>query len=62
MNETKSPLLSKTLWTNLVLALTAMFIPTVNGWIVSNPNPMIMIWTGINFVLRLVTKKPIAIE
>lgn len=62
MEESKSPLLSKTLWTNLIFALSALFIPAVKEWISANPDVMAIAWSGINMVIRLVTKQKIGLS
>jgi len=58
----KSPLLSKTLWTNLILGITAMFVPVVNEYVLSNPEAVVLIFSLINMVLRLVTKSKISLS
>lgn len=60
--DAKSPLLSKTLWVNLVLALSAIFVPSVGAFIQAHPDVTAVVFAGINMVLRLVTKKPIEIS
>ncbi len=57
--ETKKPWFSKTLWTNVVVALAAVFAPGVKEWISANPETLVMIWAGLNAVLRFVTKDKI---
>jgi len=51
----KSPLLSKTLWTNALLALFAFF-PVVNTWVAANPTVMMIAFSVVNIALRLITK------
>lgn len=58
----KKPWQSKTLWMNLIGAIAALFIPSVADFIASNPEVVALIWSGINFVLRLVTKDQIQIK
>jgi len=53
--QQKSVFLSKTLWFNLIIAVTA-FIPGVGAWIVAHPEAMTLFFTGVNVVLRLITK------
>jgi hypothetical protein len=60
--ETKSPLLSKTLWLNFVLAICALFWPAAGQFVSSHPEITMVLVTGVNFVLRLVTKKPIEVS
>jgi len=56
-SETKKPWQSKTLWVNLLLAALAFF-PQVSV----SPEIVGVVFTVANFILRLVTKKPISIE
>lgn len=56
----KKPWLSKTLWTNLLLALFAFF-PGVDAWISSNPSAIVMGFSVINIILRLVTKDKVGL-
>ena len=58
---TKKPWFSKTLWTNLVLAVVA-FLPGVGDWFSANPTVLPLVFTGANIVLRLVTKDKIGLE
>lgn len=59
MEESKKPWQSKTLITNLVVALGALFAPGVSDWISANPETMVMVWAALNTVLRFVTKKEV---
>lgn len=59
--ETKKPWLSKTIWTNLVLAVSP-FIPGVQEWIAANPTALVMLFSVVNIVLRLVTKDKIGLN
>lgn len=58
MNIVKNPLLSKTLWTNLVMAVAA-FIPGVHEWIAGNPIAFTVVFSVVNMALRAVTKDPL---
>lgn len=58
----KKPWLSKTIWFNLLVALSAMIFPSVNDWLVNNPSLFASIWSALNIVLRFVTKDSIALE
>jgi hypothetical protein len=49
---------SKTIWTNLIMAVAA-FIPSVNAWIVANPTMIALAFVIINLILRAVTKSAI---
>lgn len=62
MNETKPVLYSKTLWLNLVLALTAIFVPSVNQWVQTHPDAMALIFTGANALMRLVSKDKLSLN
>lgn len=57
----KKPWLSKTLWTNLLLALVA-FIPTVGEFVGKNPQVVLFFFGAVNMVLRLVTKDKVSLE
>lgn len=57
----KKPWLSKTLWTNLLLALVA-FIPSVGEWVGNNPQVVLFFFGAVNMVLRLVTKDKVSLE
>jgi len=53
--ETKPVYLSKTLWVNLILAGTAFFGPAAE-YLRSHPDVLTMLFTGVNIVLRFLTK------
>lgn len=60
MNEVKSPLMSKTIWINLMMAMAAVLS---NWWpelaeVMSEAN-LVMIFSVVNIVLRAVTKSSI---
>lgn len=55
---TKSPLQSKTLWINLIVAIAA-FIPQVSEYIASHPEVLTIAFAVVNVVLRLLTKDKI---
>ena len=59
MENTKNPLLSKTNWLALLMALVA-FIPSVSAWISANPTMFANIVAGIFVVLRFVSKDKLA--
>lgn len=58
----KAPWQSKTLWLNLVMAISALFIPAVGTWISAHPEALVLIWSGVNIVLRFVTKDKVQID
>lgn len=51
----KKPWLSKTLWTNLIVAATA-FYPPASGWIAAHVELFSLGWGALNMILRMVTK------
>jgi len=57
----KIPLLSKTLWVNLILAVTALVYPPANEYVSAHPELVMLVVSGLNIVLRLVTKEAIQI-
>lgn len=56
MEEPKKMWKSKTAWTNLIIAATAMFAPGVSEWISANPVAVVSLWAGVNIGLRAITK------
>lgn len=60
--ETKSPLLSKTLWINFIVAGLAIFVPSVAAQITANPELAIGAFAVINVLLRLVTKSKVQLS
>lgn len=62
MEKTKKPLYSRTLWVNLIMAVSALFIPGVGSWMSGNIETVTIIFTGINMLLRLVTKNKISLN
>jgi hypothetical protein len=59
--ESKSPILSKTLWSALIVAASA-FVPSVHDFIVSQPESYAVV-LGILFgALRLISKGKIAVS
>lgn len=55
-NQKKKPWLSKTLWTNFLLATAALTVPSIQEWIKSHPEAMSAAFAGINMLLRWLTK------
>lgn len=51
---------SKTIWVNIIMAITAFF-PPVQAYLVAHPDIFTMIFVGVNMVLRLITKDGIQI-
>lgn len=54
----KKPWQSKTIWLNIILALTAL-IPSVHDFIVARPELLALFFAGVNMILRLVSKDKI---
>ena len=59
--ETKNPLQSKTVWVNAIMAIAAFF-PAIQSALQSNPTILIIAFSVINIILRLITKKEITIS
>jgi len=57
--EVKKPILSKTLWVNLLVAALALFFPLGRDFIASNPSLVVSGMGVVNILLRLVTKSKI---
>jgi hypothetical protein len=58
----KKPWLSKTLWMNAIMAVSALFLPGVGEWITAHPMEILYIVTGLNFLLRFVSKGKIQLS
>jgi len=56
VDNSKHIILSKTLWVNVILALTAVFVPSVHEYLVKNPDIAVYLLSGVNVLLRLFTK------
>lgn len=54
-SSTKATYLSKTLWTNAILAACAFF-PGAETFITTHPQMIVAVLAGVNFALRLFTK------
>lgn len=59
--DSKAPWLSKTLWTNAVMAVAA-FVPVVSSYIGTHPMVFTVAFAAVNFALRLVTKNAVALN
>ena len=59
--ESKKPWLSKTIWTNLLMAVLAFF-PDAQDWIADYPQLVMLLFVGVNVILRLVTKGKIELR
>lgn len=58
--ESKKAWGSKTVWTNLILAMAA-FVPPVQEYISGHPEMVAIGWSVINIMLRLISKDKIQI-
>jgi len=52
--ESKPVYLSKTVWINLVMAVS-VFVPIVNSYLVAHPESFVVVFTVVNVILRLVS-------
>lgn len=59
--DPKAPYLSKTLWTNLIVAAVAFF-PAAQSYVSAHPLAIVEAFAVVNFVLRLVTKNAISLN
>lgn len=57
----KHPILSKTLWANLIIAAVAFF-PVAQVFVQAHPQIVMSVLAGVNFALRLVTKNAVGME
>jgi hypothetical protein len=57
---TKSFLLSKTFWLQIV-AVASVMVPQVQAWLASNPVDCIAVFAAINVLVRFVTKGAVSI-
>jgi len=58
--ENKPSYLSKTVIVNLIMALSA-FVPSVNAYLVANPEIVMSVLAGVNILLRFFTKEKISL-
>ena len=58
--DSKKPWLSKTIWTNVIVAGLA-FVPSVHKFIVDSPELFTVGFTIVNVILRFVTKDKVQI-
>ncbi len=59
--ENKAWYLSKTVWANVIMALLGLFVPGAKEWLASNPEVMAGVFTGVNLLLRVLTKKGLSL-
>lgn len=55
--EDKPWYLSKTLWTNTIMAVLALAYPPAKEYLTANPAIFVTVFSVVNIVLRLVTKQ-----
>lgn len=60
--DPKKPWLSKTLWVNALMAALALIPGPAHEWAVAHQDLMMMVVTGVNMLLRLVTKDKIGLS
>ena len=53
---------SKTFWMNLLIPILGYFIPGVSDWFTTHPKEVLAGWSGINILLRFITKGKINIR
>lgn len=58
--ETKPVYLSKTVWTNLLLAV-AVFYGPASQYLQGHPDILAIVFSGVNLVLRFATKAKLAL-
>jgi len=56
----KKPWLSKTLWINLIMAVSA-FIPVAHEYLVAHPEVVVIGFSVVNMLLRLVSKDQLSL-
>lgn len=59
--KAKKPWLSKTLWANIIIAASA-FYPPAREALTKNPELVLSLLSGVNMILRLITKDKISLE
>jgi len=57
----KKPWLSKTLWANALIALSA-FYPPVGAWMAGNADLVLQLLAGLNILLRILTKDKLSLK
>lgn len=57
----KKSYLSKTLWTNLILAVVAFF-PGAQSFVASNPDVFMWAFAVVNIILRFATKDKLELK
>jgi hypothetical protein len=63
MNDlNKKPWQSKTIWANLIIAIAALFVPGAQEWGAQNMEMILMALTGLNVVLRLISKDKVSLS
>ena len=60
MNTSKNPLLSRTIWIQIIAFISA-FQPVVQEWLASNPVAIVGVFNAINILVRFVTQGKISV-
>ena len=60
--DTKKPWQSKTIWTNVILALLALLSPTAQAWASDHPEVLPLFFTAVNVALRFITKDAVSLN
>ena len=61
-DDTKKPWQSKTLWTNIIIAIVAIASPPAHQWISAHPEAFAAAFGVINVILRMLTKDAIQLN
>ena len=61
MAAAKKPWLSKTLLSNALVPLLVLFYAPAAEFISANPLVVAVLWSGVNMLLRLVTKERVSL-
>lgn len=61
MPTTIPPYLSKTLWTNAIIAAVAFF-PGAQAYVTAHPMIVVEVLAGVNIVLRILTKSKLSLS
>lgn len=61
-DDSKKPWQSKTLWTNVIIAVVAIASPPAHAWISAHPEAFAAAFGVINVILRMVTKDAIQLS
>lgn len=62
VQDVKKPWLSKTLWLNVIVAVLAIAVPSAKEFIQVHPELVVVGWSIINSVLRVVSKDSLSLQ